>query len=46
MEIIVMILALLIMLFMLFLHKKYPEIRRKLKEKRLEADYFRRMSKR
>ncbi len=46
MEIKIMVLGLLIMLFTLFLYKKYPEIKRKLKDRKLEADYFRKMSKR
>lgn len=46
MEIIIMILGLLVVLTLLFIFKKYPEIRRRIKEKKLEADYFRRMSKR
>jgi hypothetical protein len=46
MEIKIMVLVLLIMLFVLLLYKKYPEFKRRLKDKRLEADYFRKMSKR
>jgi hypothetical protein len=46
MEISIMILTLLIMLLGFLLYKKYPELRKRIKERRLEADYFRKMSKR
>jgi hypothetical protein len=41
-----MILALLVLLLGLYIIKKTPELRRKLRDRRLEADYFRRISRR
>jgi hypothetical protein len=46
MDVKIMILGLLILLFVLFLFKKYPDLKKRWKDRKLEADYFRRMSKR
>ena len=41
----VMVLALLVMLAVYVLYKKYPDLKRRLRDRRLEADYFRRIRK-
>lgn len=39
----VMVLALLVMLTVFIVFRKFPDIKRRLRDRRLEADYFRRI---